>query len=59
MKKKRERRKQGEFYCFLIGMTETSMAATFKETVNVGYGCKLGILVSPGGFLFPHKMRCL
>lgn len=43
------RQKNGErFYYVLIGMTEMSMAAAIKETVNVGYGCKLRILVSPG-----------
>lgn len=45
------RQKTGErFYYVLIGMTEMSMAAAIKETVNVGYGCKLRILVSPGVF---------
>lgn len=40
----------GRFYYVLIGMTEMSMAVAIKETVNVGYGCKLRILVSPGVF---------
>jgi hypothetical protein len=42
-----QRRGRGRLYCILIGMTETSMAAAIKETVNVGHGCKLQILMSP------------
>ena len=36
-------------------MTETSMAATVKEAINVGYGCKLRILVSPGLSRTPYN----
>lgn len=48
LKRRSTKKKGGRLYCVLIGMTETSMAAMVKEAVNVGYGCKLRILVSPG-----------